>query len=130
MGISHIAAVVAAISLGWLPQSCTKSTTAKSAPSAGTASATPANTKNLGQVTLTNHYETRIDIGAGQSCLITPRLVDGRNLQLTLALESKQADGKIGGLSVAQTSARSGQRCDIKIGDLAVTMTPNFVDGN
>jgi len=132
MGISQIAAVIAAISLGWLPLSCNKAkpAAAKSSPDVKAAAATPSKTKDLGEITLTNHFETLVDIGSGKSCRITSKLLDRKSLQLTLALESKQSNGKTSGLSVAQAVTRPGQPFDITVGDVDLTMTPNFVDNN
>ena len=48
----------------------------------------------LGAVSLTNHYETCVSLGGGRDCLFTPNLIDKNNVQLTVAVESKNAKGK------------------------------------
>jgi hypothetical protein len=90
MGLSNIA-VIAAISLSGLwPSSCSKAPSQQRTQAAGTnAAAIPSKTKELGVIQLTNHYETQIDLGKGQSCTITPRLLDRHNLQLTLSFGTK-----------------------------------------
>lgn len=138
MGVSHIA-VIAAISLsGLLPSSCSKistSTTAKQhAPEPGPAVAGPkpavaasANARELGELALTNRYETCIELGAGRSCTITPRLLDRDSLQLTMALQSRKADGKTAGLIVTQVLTRPGQPFEVAVGDMDITLTPEIV---
>ena len=138
MGVSNIA-VIAVISLsGLLPSSCSKtstSTTAKKhAPISSLAAAppspavsSPSNTKDLGELELTNRYETRVELGAGRSCTITPRLLDRDSLQLTMALQSKQANGKTAGFIVTQVTTRPGKPFEVAIGDMDITITPEIV---
>ncbi len=138
MGASHIA-VIAAISLsGLLPSSCSKtfsSTTAKkSGPSANSvvakespAAPTPSNTKDLGTLALTNRYETCINLGAGRSCTITPKLLGKDNLQLTMTLQSRKPDGKTADFIVTQVVTRPGKPFEVAIGDMDITITPEIV---
>jgi hypothetical protein len=138
MGVSHIA-VVAAISLsGLLPFSCSKTSSStaakKPAPSptpvaanSSPAASTPANTKDLGELELTNRYDTCVSLGAGRSCTITPKLLDRDNLQLTMTLQSKQANGKTAGLIITQVTTRPGKPFEIAIGDMDITITPEIV---
>jgi hypothetical protein len=138
MGVSHIA-VIAAISLsGLMPSSCSKIFSAKEAktraPSSNSAAAhpgpadsIPASTKNLGELALTNRYETCVNLGAGRSCTITPKLLDRDSLQLTLALQSRQANGKMAGFIVTQVVARPGKPFEVAMGDMDITITPEIV---
>jgi hypothetical protein len=137
MGVSHIA-VIAAISLsGLLPSSCSKTFFAKEAkkqaPSHNLAAAnsnpagsTPANTRDLGELQLTNRYETCVNLGAGRSCIITPKLLDRDNLQLIMALQSKRADGKTSGFIVTQVTTRPGRPFEVVIGDVDISITPEI----
>jgi len=138
MGVSHIA-VIAAISLsGLLPASCSKTSppaaAKQHAPSTNQvvakptpAVSTPANAKDLGELMLTNRYETRVNLGAGRSCTITPRLLDRDNLQLIMALQSSQANGKTAGLIVTQVTTRPGQPFEVAVGDMDIILTPELV---
>jgi hypothetical protein len=138
MGASHIA-VIAAISLsGLLPSSCSKifsSTTAKKAalnptPVAANSSpavSTPSNTKDLGTLELTNRFETCVNLGAGRSCTITPKLLGRDNLQLTMALQSRKPDGKTSDFIVTQVTTRPGKPFEVAIGDMDITITPEIV---
>lgn len=138
MGVSHIA-VIAAISLsGLVPFGCSKtssSTTAKkntpsTTPTVANSSpavSTPSNTRDLGELQLTNRYETCVSLGAGRSCTITPKLLDRDNLQLTMALQSKQANGKTAGLIITQVTTRPGKPFEVAIGDMDITITPEIV---
>jgi len=130
MGLSHIT-VIAAISLsGLLPSSCSKTPApAQHAQVAGTnAAVSQSKAKDLGVIQLTNHYETKISLGQGQSCTITPRLLDHRNLQLTLSFGTKNADGKPTGLSVTRVTAQSDKPFGITVNDVDMTFTPKLVD--
>jgi hypothetical protein len=80
--------------------------------------------QNLGQLELTNHYETCVNLGAGKSCTIKPNLLDRSNLQLTMSLESKNADGKTKGLSVVQIVTKTGMPFEVAVGDMNLTLTP------
>ncbi|MFZ1074422.1 MAG: hypothetical protein WAO21_13435 [Verrucomicrobiia bacterium] len=137
MGVSHIA-VIAAISLsGLLPSSCTKTFSAREAKKNAPAPApvvekpspvvpTLSNTKDLGELALTNRYETRVELGAGRSCTITPKLLDRDNLQLTMALQSTNPNGKTAGFIVTQVVTRPGKPFDVAIGDMDITITPEI----
>ena len=81
-------------------------------------------TRDLGVIQLTNHYETEIDLGTGKSCTITPRLLDRRELQLTLSFGTKNAAGRPTGLSVTRVTAQPDQPFDITVNDMALTFTP------
>jgi hypothetical protein len=124
MGITHFATVMVAFSMGWLPLSCSKTSPPQAhASSTNQVAAKPANQKNLGELALTNHVETCVNLGAGKSCTITPTLLDHKNLQLVMALESK-SDGKTAGLCVVQVVTQPGESFDVTVGDLKITLTP------
>ncbi len=126
MGITHFATGIVAFSMSWLPLSCSKTSPPQAkASSTNQVAANPANQKNLGELALTNHIETCVNLGAGKSCTITPTLLDHKNLQLVMALESK-SDGKTAGLSVVQVVAQPGESFDVTVGDLKITLTPNL----
>lgn len=141
MGVSQVT-VIAAISLsGLLSFGCSKRpapTTVKthtprpatvatnSSPPRPAMTARGSNVKDLGALDLTNRFETFIDLGGGRSCTITPRLIDKNNLQLTLVLQSKSADGKTDGIVVTQVSTHPGQPFEAAVGDMDITLTPNI----
>ena len=138
MGVSHIA-IFAAISLsGLLPLSCSKTSTSTAskqhAPSHSStaanpnpAASTPSGAKDLGELALTNRFETCVNLGAGRSCTITPRLLDRNSVQLTMSLESRQSDGRTSGLIVTQVTTRPGKPFEVAIGDVDITLTPDIV---
>jgi hypothetical protein len=137
MGVSHIA-VIAAISLsGLLPSSCTKTFSAREAKKNAPAPApvvekpspvvpTLSNTKDLGELALTNRYETRVELGAGRSCTITPKLLDRNSVQLIMALQSRQSDGRTAGLIVTQVTTPPGKPFEVVIGNVDITITPEI----
>ncbi len=83
--------------------------------------------QDLGEVTLTNHLETCVQLGAGRNCVLTPKVIDSHNVQITLAVESKTAKGKIHDLSITQVVARSGKPLEVAVGSFSFSMTPNVV---
>ena len=138
MGASHIAAIAIISLSGLWPFSCSKaptSTTEKPhAPSPSPVVATTnrvvavsANTKNLGELSLTNRHETCVRLDASKSCLITPKLLDHDNLQLTMVLQFKSTDGKPAGFIVTQVVTHPGQPFEVAVGDIDITLTPEIV---
>jgi hypothetical protein len=116
---------------GLLPSSCTKakSTTAHKAAATVVATASGVSTnRNLGELVLTNYYEAEVQLGAGKSCRITPKVIDRKNLQLTMALESKRIDGQMAGLSVTQVITRPGEPFEVAVGDMNFTLTPKLAE--
>jgi hypothetical protein len=113
--------------LGLLPSSCTtaKKTAAQPASNADIVSQSATN-KNLGELSLTNHYETCVNLGAGKSCTIKPTLLEHSNLQLTMAVESKNANGKVKDLSVVQVVTKMGKTFEVAVGDMNLTLTPRL----
>jgi len=138
MGVSHIT-VIAAISLsGLVPSSCSKIFFAKAANNHATSTnsvsansgpaISPANTRDLGELVLTNRYETCVNLGEGRSCTIRPTLLGRDSLQLTMTLESKQSDGTTAGLIVTQVTTRPGKPFEVAIGDMDITITPQMAN--
>jgi len=114
-----------------VPSSC--SSTKGKTPAAQQHASPPAETtaasniKNLGELDMTNDYETCVQLGQGESCRITPKAVDRSDIQLTVALESKNPDGETDGLSVVEVVAESGKPFEVAVGDLNLTLTPKLV---
>jgi hypothetical protein len=86
----------------------------------------PSRTRDLGVLQLTNHCETRIQLGGGKSCTITPHLIDPNHLQLTMVLESKLPDGKTRGLNVMKVISRPDEQFEVDFGSLNLTLTPQM----
>jgi hypothetical protein len=131
MWFSKLLSAVLVALTGLLPSSCTKAknTTAQKAPAPVVADVPAVSTnRNLGQLEFTNYYEADIELGAGKSCRITPKVIDGKNLQLTVALESKKVDGQIAGLSVTQVITHPGQPFEVAVGDMNLTLTPMLAE--
>jgi hypothetical protein len=128
MNVAHIATAIAVFVTGLLPSSCTKtSSTTKAAPLANAVSVN-SNEKNLGELSLTNHYETCVQLGAGKSCRIVPSVIDRKNIRLTMTLESKKTNGKTEGLNVIQVVTRTGKSFEVAVGDMNLTLTPNLAE--
>ena len=131
MWLNKFFTAVMVLLTGLLPSSCTKakSPTAQHTPIVTIATSSESFTnKNLGQLELTNHYETCVNLGAGKSCTIKPTSLDHNNLQLTMSLESKNPSGKVSELSVIQVVTKTGQSFEVAVGDMNLTLTPILTD--
>jgi hypothetical protein len=128
MWLTKLFAALMAILAGLVPSSCTssKSPAAQQHAPIVTIATSPEsfNRKNLGELQLTNHYETCVNLGAGKSCTIKPTLLDNSSLRLTVALESKNSSGGVKGLSIVQIVIKSGEPFEVAVGDMNLTLTP------
>ena len=84
-------------------------------------------TRDLGELSMTNHYEVLVTVGKGATCLIVPRILDRKNLQLTLSLQEKNASGKVLGVNMAQVTGTMGKPIEVALGDMDLTLTPVIV---
>ena len=107
---------------------CSKSaapaSTVKNVPAQ--AQTTQSKVKDLGVLTMTNHYETLVKVDKDRDCRIVPNIVDRKNIQLTLTLESKSANGGTSGLSVVQLVGKPQDHFEVSIGDTDFTFTPQI----
>jgi hypothetical protein len=131
MGISQIVAGISVFLTGLLPMSCHKvASPTKAAPVKATAGATAGVTNSLlhdlGEVSLTNHYETCVQLGGGKDCTLMPRMVDSHNVALTVSLESRTPAGKTIDLTVAQVTTKTGRPMEIALGDYQLSFTPKL----
>jgi hypothetical protein len=94
------------------------------APTISTNIPAPLAPNDVGEVTLTNHYETCVHLGRGKDCLVTPRLIDSRTVELTLTLETHAPGGKIHDLTVTQVNAKPGKPLEVAMGGFQFSMTP------
>jgi hypothetical protein len=138
MGMTHLTVILAAVAIAWLPASCSKSQNSKAAiaktaakapvgNAAGNVSAS-ADTESPGGLSMTNNSETIIQLGAGKTCRIKPVLLDEKNLQLTLALELKKADGEMQGLIIKQVVTPPGKPFEIVMEGTDIALTPIIVE--
>jgi len=130
MGISQIITGASVFLTGLLPMSCHKAAPQqKAAPSTVTAGTTSSAMHNLGEVALTNHYETCVQLGDGKNCTFLPKMIDSHNVEITLSLESK-TDGKTHDLTVTQVTTKSGKPFEVAVGDFQLSLTPKVVVNN
>ena len=137
MRISQTIIVAAVIVTGLLASGCKRhpqeaplaeDTNAVSvATNAPVVPAGPSRTRDLGVLQLTNHCETRIQLGDGKSCAITPHIIDPKRLQLTMVLESKLPDGKTRGLNIMKIVSQPDQQFEFVFGGMSLTVTPQVV---
>lgn len=139
MGISQIITGVTVFVTGLIPMSChTTAAAKKSAPSAtvaaGQASGSAATNApvevqhDLGEISLTNHVETCVNLGGGKDCVLKPKQVDSKTYQLTLSVESKNKSGTLQDLSVTEVTTRSGAPLEVAVGDFQLSFTPKMTE--
>lgn len=120
---------------GLVPASCHRTSTEQktAANPAVAASHAPGGQSfkiNLGDLSLTNHNETQVLFNTGESCTLTPTLVDGKTARITLALESKNEYGETSNFNVKQVTASQGKPVEVTLGNLTFSFTPNLFAGN
>ena len=82
--------------------------------------------KDLGVLPLSNHVSTTITVGKNTQCTLTPTLLKSGNVQIILAMETMDADGRPQGMNVARVLARPGEPFDVSIGDISLAFTPEI----
>ena len=122
-----IVAALAGAGYKYTPHFWQKSAAAKSVASDDGKSTIPARPGELGEVVLTNHFETVVRVGNGKNCTLVPRQMGSHNVELTLSLESRNAAGKTHELSVTQVSATSGKPMEVALGGMQLSFTPKIV---
>lgn len=80
----------------------------------------------LGELNLTNHLETTVNLGKGRNCTVYPRSKANQGMELTLTLESRTA-GKTKELSVRKISAKPGQLMEVAFGETQISFTPKLI---
>jgi len=65
-----------------------------------------------------------VPLGGGKNCTLTPKMLDQKNVQITLSVESKTTAGKTHDLSVTQVVTRTGRPLEVAVGDFELTLTP------
>lgn len=80
--------------------------------------------RDLGELSLTNRFETRVALGNGRECLLTPEMVDRHTVQLTVTLRSKASNGLLHELAITQVVTPTGKPFDVMVGDFDFSLTP------
>lgn len=80
----------------------------------------------LGDVNLTNHTETWVTISPTKQCMFATRMVDRKNAQITLSLETKNARTKVPDLAVTQIITRGDKPFEVALGDCSLSFTPHI----
>jgi hypothetical protein len=84
--------------------------------------------KDLGILQMTNNYETCVSIGAGKDCRMVPKILDRKNIEITVTFESKKPDGTTSGFSVVQLQGTTEKPFEVSIGtNTDFTFTPQVV---
>lgn len=72
--------------------------------------------KDLGILQMTNNYETCVSIGNGKDCRMVPKILDRKNIEITVTLESKKPDGTTTGLSILQLQGSTQKPFEVSVG--------------
>jgi len=65
----------------------------------------------------------RFDLGAGQTCVITPTVLSDGNVLMEIAVEATDADGTAAKLGQSRFTARPGQQCAISVGERMIPLS-------
>jgi hypothetical protein len=90
------------------------------------ASDASASAKNLGVVELSDATPSRVDLGAGKECIITPKVISDNALQIDIVVEAKDAAGNPKRVGSSRVTTLAGQSFAISVGDTTVAMTPQI----
>jgi hypothetical protein len=129
MGISQTTTAILLFLTGLLPASCHMNSVQQKPASTIVTNAVVAKSfnGNLGEISLTNHTDTCLLLANGESCTLTPKMINGNNMRITLAVESKNDYGETHNFSVTEVMAKPGKPLEVAIGDLNLTFTPSIV---
>ena len=122
MKTQFLVTVLAVALLTTLTSGCSKSPRQE----ASDASNASAPTKDLGVVELSDGTPSRVDLGAGKQCVITPRVISDNAVQLEMVVEAKDAAGNPKRVGSSRVSAMAGQSFSISVGDTTIAMTPKI----
>ena len=134
MEMQRISAATMVLLAGLILTGCNKNSASQktsspglSANSFGGNAETNMISRDLGALTLTNHNETCVPLGAGKACLVTPKMIDSHNVQLTLTVETRTAKGRIHDLSITQVVTRPGKSFEVAVGGFNFSLTANVI---
>lgn len=98
---------------------------APSATAKGAGLAAESSVKDLGVLQMTNNYEICVSVGVGKDCRMVPKILDRKNIEITVTFESKKRDGTTTGLSVVQLQGTTDKQFEVSIGtNTDFTFTP------
>ncbi len=139
MGLSQIIAGISALVTGLVPLSCQHKTPPSKNPvpppaaivtvtNAATAAVVPTNSviHDLGEISLTNHYERCVQLGGGKECILYPNLLDKHRAEITVTFESKTPAGQIHDMIVSQINAKTGEAVEVMLGDFQLNLKPDI----
>src|SRR5436190_2472960 len=93
---THLVAIAAVFLFAAITGGCSKSPSSRTTHNLhGQVVAMPTNITYLGVVELANRTATRLDIGSGKSCVLTPTIASPESLKIDVALEETDSHGKV-----------------------------------
>jgi hypothetical protein len=129
MCIKRPVAIALIISAGMFLTACQKKPGAKALHAANMNHATNSvasslHKKDLGVLPLSDHVSTTVSLGNNTQCTLTPTLLKDGNLQIILAMETSNINGKLKSINVARVVTHPGEPYNVFIGDLDLAFTP------
>jgi hypothetical protein len=80
--------------------------------------------QDLGVLQMTNNYETVVSLGVGKDCRMVPKILDRKDIEITVTFETKKPDGKPDGLSILQLQGTAQKQFEVSVGDTDFTFVP------
>lgn len=133
MGISQTTSAIMVFLAGLIPASCHKESPQQKVPTPTIAADGTTNTvnaksfeRNIGQITLTNLNDTYVQFSTGENFTLTPRMIDKKNVRITLAVESKNDYGDTHDFAVTQVITEPGKPLEVAVGGYNLSFTPEI----
>lgn len=131
MGISQMTSAALVFLTGLLPASCHKNSPQQKGPADAGTVAAATNAPNafdikLGEISLTNYNDTYVLFSTGDSCTMTPKVLDAKNVLITLSFESKNEYGETKNFNVKQITTPPGQPVEVSLGNLNLSFIPKI----
>lgn len=124
---TRLVAVAAVFLVAVFSGGCSKSPSPRTTHNLhGLVVAMPTNITYLGVVELSDQIATRLDIGSGKSCVLTPTALSLGNLKIDVVLEQTDAHGKLATFSPSPVSTHDGERFGVSVGDICFALTPKL----
>ncbi len=129
MGFTQTISAIMIFLTGLLPASCRKVATPEKVPVptslvTNKVPATPANLRNLGDIVLTNHTDSYVHLSSGEDCLFSPKVLDSKNVQIAVSIESRNEYGETKNFAVRQIVVQTGKPTEVTLGELKLNFTP------
>ncbi|HEY1717804.1 MAG TPA: hypothetical protein VGH42_05840 [Verrucomicrobiae bacterium] len=86
----------------------------------------PDSITQLGTVELTNQSPTRLDLGSGKGCVLTPTVLPSGDIQFDVVVEENDPKGKTLQFTAPQVVTHPDKSISVSVGDICFALTPKL----